>query len=357
MGYLKEGFEIDYLPICKGEKCGDAILLRYGDLLSGDPSKQTIILIDGGFPDTGNEIINHLDKYYNNKRNINFVISTHPDEDHSAGLSVVLQYCHVNYLLMHKPWDHAKDIKDFFKSKNITVSGLEDRIEKSLQNVSDLEDIAIKKNITIIEPFEMLNFLPETLHILGPSKEYYENLLLNFKATPTPKEAYESPLYSALLNKFSKTVDDNYLKDLLNDDNDTNTPENKTSTIILIIINGEKFLFTGDAGKESLFNAIRFANNSGISLTDLNFLDVPHHGSKRNLCSSILKYIKSDTAFISAPKDDTDHPSKKVTNALIKKNIKAYINREKIICHAKDNIPRPGWIPLKEEPFYPKVEE
>ena len=53
------GFDIDFLPVGDESQSGDAIIIRYGDLLS-EPVKQKVILIDGGFKDTSKKIINHI---------------------------------------------------------------------------------------------------------------------------------------------------------------------------------------------------------------------------------------------------------------------------------------------------------
>ena len=56
-------YEIDYLPVGDGEKSGDAIVLRYGNL-NGPRDQQVIIVIDGRFKDSGEHLVNHIAKYY-----------------------------------------------------------------------------------------------------------------------------------------------------------------------------------------------------------------------------------------------------------------------------------------------------
>ena len=140
------------------------------------------MVIDGGFQESGEALVQHIEKYYGTKT-VDLVISTHPDEDHSSGLSVVLEECKVGALLMHRPWEHAVDIKNAFKNGRITASGLKQKIEKSLQGASDLEGIANRKGVSIVEPFQGVKGYSGALHILGPSQEYYESLLPLFKAT------------------------------------------------------------------------------------------------------------------------------------------------------------------------------
>jgi len=348
-------YEVDYIPVDGGEKSGDAIVLRFGNL-NGQRSEQSIVVIDGGFKDSGELLVEHIGKYYGTDQ-VDLIISTHPDEDHISGLSVVLEKLKVGGLLMHKPWDHAADIKSFFKNKSITVSGLEKRIEKSLQYASDLEDLATKKNISVFEPFQGLKLGGESVHVLAPSSDYYESLLPSFRSTPQPKAEFDiltqlrKPAGEAV-----KWIQDHIGIDLLNDDDDTTSPENNSSTIILFTVDDHKLLFTGDAGKTALLNAITYASSLGINLADLRFLDVPHHGSKRNLNSKILKRIKGDTAFVSASKDSKKHPARKVTNALQKHGMAVFVTRGGPLLHHNGGSER-GWFNATPEPFHVLVEE
>src|SRR3989344_5772253 len=348
-------YEVDYIPVDGGEKSGDAIVLRFGNL-NGQRSEQSIVVIDGGFKESGELLVEHISKYYGTDQ-VDLVISTHPDADHASGLLVILEKLKVGGLLIHKPWDHAADIKNFFKNKSITVSGLEKSIEKSLQHASDLEDLAIKKNIPVYEPFQGLKLGGELIHVLGPSNDYYESLLPSFRSTPQPKAEFD--ILAQLKKAAGEAVNwiqDHIGIDLLNNDEDTTSPENNSSTIILFTIGDHKLLFTGDAGKTALLNATAYADSLGINLADLRFLDVPHHGSKRNLNSKILKRIKGGTAFVSASKDSKKHPARKVTNALQKHGVAVFVTRGGSLLHHNGGNGR-GWFNATPEPFHALVEE
>lgn len=350
-------FEIEYIPVGDGDKSGDAIVLRYGNLI-GSRDEQIIIVIDGGFEPSGEEVVSHIQKFYGTNV-IDLVISTHPDMDHIAGLCIILEKMTVNALLMHKPWDHAEYIKEAFKKGDITTAGLKKRIEKSLQHASNLESIALKKGVPIIEPFQGVRGYSDTLHVLGPSKEYYEDLLPHFREMPDTLEALEkifAPVKEAVQSAV-EWVEDHIGVDLIDNDEDKTSPENNTSTVILFEIEGHKLLLTGDAGKTALLNSAEYAKSLGILLTDLNFFDVPHHGSKRNLSTKVLNEIHAETAFISASKNSTKHPAKKITNALKKKNIAVYVNRRGTLRHHRNAPDRPNWVSAIEEPFHDKVED
>jgi hypothetical protein len=84
-------------------------------------------------------------------------------------------------------------------------------------------------------------------------------------------------------------------------------------------------LLTGDAGVRGLTGAANMANYSGLSLQRFSFVQIPHHGSRRNIGPTILTRLVGDkqretgptrfTAFVSPPKDDEEHPKKMVLGA------------------------------------------
>ncbi len=142
------------------------------------------------------------------------------------------------------------------------------------------------------------------------------------------------------------------------DDSGETSAENNSSVILLVTVGESRLLFTGDAGIPALTAAVDFANSRGIDLATLAFLQVPHHGSKRNIGPTILSRILAPTAFISASRNGSPkHPAKKVVNALIRRNAKVYATQGKGLCHPRCVVPRPGWSSAQALPFYDQVEE
>ena len=142
----------------------------------------------------------------------------------------------------------------------------------------------------------------------------------------------------------------------LNDSGETNT-ENNSSAIILLYVDGHRALFTGDAGIPALTYAINYSQAINLNLSNLHFLDLPHHGSKRNIGPSLLNYLRPITAFISAPKQgDPNHPSRKVTNALKRRGTKVFATTDLTLCQPY-NAPSRGWGAATELPFHSQVED
>jgi len=56
-------FEVDFLAVGEGAKSGDAIALHFGNF-AGQRSDQTVIVIDGGTKDSGENLVTHIQKHY-----------------------------------------------------------------------------------------------------------------------------------------------------------------------------------------------------------------------------------------------------------------------------------------------------
>ncbi len=75
------GYEIDFLAVGDGEKSGDAIAIRYGNLFGGR-EEQTVVVIDGGDRHSGDILVQHIATHFQTDR-VDIAILTHPDSDHA----------------------------------------------------------------------------------------------------------------------------------------------------------------------------------------------------------------------------------------------------------------------------------
>lgn len=364
------GYEVDFIPDGEGERGGEAIAIRLGNL-SGQRSEYAVIVIDGGSKDTGKALVEHIKKFYGTEQ-VDLVISTHPDADHSSGLSVVLEELDVRLLWMHRPWEHAQDIKDSFKNGRITTQGLKETIKKALEDAHDLEEIANKKNpkIPIVEPFsESFTDGSKPLLVLGPSQEYYEKLLPNYRETPEPKEnASLLKMAAAVIKEAVNWVAESWGAETLTDPQPNETSaENNSSVITLLQSGNDKLVFMGDAGVEAISAAIAKAAGLGIDLKKASFVHVPHHGSKHNMGPTMLNALvgqklsaqqSTKISIVSAPqKGDPKHPSRKVVNAFKRRGVQVFATKGTKIWHHSADAPARGWGNATELPFYDSVAE
>lgn len=367
-------YEVDFLPVGNGEKSGDAIALRFGDLASQDRRDQCVVLIDGGTKESGQALVDHVGKHYHTDH-VDLVVNTHPDGDHSSGLTVVLEQLSVGQLWVHRPWDHSERICHMFNDGRITSGGLSARLKAALENARELEKLAKRKGVPIVEPFAGVQHTAcgGRLTVLGPTQQYYEALLTDFRSTPDKKEAYSmaaSLLKSlqegavAVAQRVRESFDVETLKE---PEDDATSAENNSSAILLLQIDGKQLLFTGDAGVPALERADDWAESAGIALSDCCFSQVPHHGSRRNVGPSILDRIlgprRSDdqpdkAAFVSASKHAPKHPSRRVTNAYRRRGARVITTEGAAIWYYSADAPaRSGYSAAIPVPFHTTVEE
>lgn len=359
------GYEIDFLPVGEGEQSGDAISLRFGNLF-GMRSEQTVVVIDGGFKESGEELVKHVKKYYGTSR-VDLVVSTHPDADHAGGLEVVLEELEVGCLWMHQPWEHTDDIARMFKDGRVTDDSVRKALRRSLDTARGLERLAAKKGIPLVEPFAGLTDDAGCFRVLGPTKDFYESLLPDFRGTPEPKEGV------GVIKKFASEVREIICKiverwdfETLDDEGETSA-ENNSSTILLLTSDGRNCLFTGDTGIPALTEIADLLEVEGFDFSSLEFIQVPHHGSQRNVGPTILnrlvgpKQVRDNRirrAYVSVTKDGAPkHPSKKVTNAFRRRGAHVSATEEnKIWCyrHAPN---RDDYGDITTLPFYYEVED
>lgn len=57
------GIEIDFLAVGEASKSGDAIAIRFGNL-HGRREEQTVITIDGGTKESGDNLVEHIKTHF-----------------------------------------------------------------------------------------------------------------------------------------------------------------------------------------------------------------------------------------------------------------------------------------------------
>ena len=360
-------YEIDFLPVGDGERGGDAIALRFGTELT--PQQQSVVVLDGGTQESGGALVSHIKNFYGTTV-VNLVVCTHSDSDHASGLTEVLENLTVKNLTMHLPWNHAANIDELFKDPKINEDKLKSRFKKSLDNAHQLEQLAKKKNIPIIEPFSDATQATSTLSVLGPSKKFYEELLLSYRGAPEAavKQAFAPKVFAAAVEAVKWVAENWGIETLSEPDVNASSAENNSSVILLFKDSDEMFLFTSDAGVPALAGALEVAKRIGVDLSTVNRLQVPHHGSKHNVGPAILNVIVgpkkaaeqiTKSAIVSAPKKgEPRHPSKKVVNAFIRRGANVIATQgKKICCRGGGAPPRKDWENAAALPFSNQVEE
>jgi competence protein ComEC len=231
---------------------GDAILITYG---------KTQILTDGG-PDKS--VLNCLGKHVPFwDRNIELVISTHPDADHSTGLIDVIKNYKVDQILIN-PLDPGTPVYEVLKKE---VGG---------------------RGIPVINPVEGMKLGVGLIYldIFNPSEELNGRLIV-------------------------KNADDKMGKYQISG------VTNLYSIVYKLSFKNFSGLFPGDIPPEA---SNRLA--VGQPIGPINYIKIPHHGSVNGLTENLLKVLMPKVAVISVGKNTWGFPRPEILDMLGKKGVR-----------------------------------
>lgn len=368
-------YEIDFLPCGDpgedGRCCrsGDAIALRWGNL-SGSRLEQTVMIVDGGFTSSGKLLVEHVKQWYGTDV-VDYAVSSHPHDDHIQGKFEVLESLKIGTLLMHKPWEHARAVVDLTNDGRLSYRGSNRRIKESFESAWELYKAAVARRITVVEPFQGIGTQAGDMLILGPSKDFYQRLLAADLAEEKVSQSVQpmSVLERALRALAAKVTEVWDTDALAEPSIDAVEPLNHTSTIIHMNFGSASALLTADAGVLALEQAVLFAESQGIDLKRCTRVQVPHHGSKRNVGPKILDRILGPILPQGAPGTKTGmlsaathgapkHPSARVTNAFLRRGapVCGTLGTTKWF-HSHDAPPRATFSPAPSIPFQDTYDE
>lgn len=228
------------------------------------PNKATV-LIDAGSGESENQLVKNLNFLLaeNSLSEIDYMIFTHPDEDHVGGAVGVLK---------------SFQVYNVFRPKVVSTSKLE------VENVNDFKVVEtdVYANVTTAvfeEPNCNVNFVDDFVLLAG------NDASLRFWSC-------HEDIYPET-NAYSPFITLNYLD--------------------------FTFLFCGDATEQREKEFVKDLKESGYN-NKIDFLSVAHHGSKFSTTDLFLDAIEPSYAFVSAK--DLIYPSSEVVTRLKNHNIK-----------------------------------
>ena len=303
---MHTGMEVDMLTIGNA----DAILVtRWTDGIA------TRILIDGGDACDAQTVVGFLIR--RGATHLNHVVCSHPHDDHAAGLVDVVKdsRLQIDAGWMHLPWSHIdlRQLAATLERSEATASKVVRIIRASVETAQQLLNAFRGRGITPQEPFDpgQIDFLT----IAGPTKEYYEELLTEF----TDYEILQSMEESLRTHEEERRLEDilehtTFGGRLLEATADElgakpTEPENNSSTILGTKYGDDVLLFTADAGVPALTRA-----KDSYALRKLRWMQIPHHGSQRNITKELIEHFAPQIAYVSAS-GEKKHPRRKVVNA------------------------------------------
>lgn len=362
---MADFFEVDFLDV-ETDCSGDAIALRYE--ISG---QQTIHVVDGGYQVTGAAIIKHIRDHYGGANRIDHVVVTHCDRDHTGGLSAVLEDMEVGALWMLRPWIYAEELLPRFPTY-INADRLRARLRGIYSNLVTLEALALKKGVPIFEPFQGTAIGAFT--VLAPSRARYLELIVDSDKTPETVEESQATAadraWALAKSALKRAVA--FVAALWGDEvfsPEETSAENEMSLVQYARLCDKKIVLTGDAGRGTLAEAADFAPQAGLALPGIDRIQIPHHGSRRNVSTELLDRwlgarlrtmptpgTETFTAIASSAKKDTDHPRKAVVRAFMHRGAKVIATESRTICSYGGDAPSRGWNPVQPSP-YPEEQE
>lgn len=319
-------YEIDFLPVGDGKDSGDAIAMRF---TRPDTGSYAVVVIDAGFKDDGAELVEHIPKYYGTDI-VDLAILTHPDGDHIGGMGELVRGLTVKKLWLHRIGAHG--------GASLPAAAA----------VEDLIGVAIEQGTTVEEPFAGAEAFDGAITILGPTQAYYDDLVAE-QVAPAAAPSVAKALVEAARGLFDRLaaalpVEVPFeAKDV--------TPRNNSSMITLLTIDDRRSLFTADAGVPALDRAWDLAEDRALA-GELRFVQIPHHGSRRNASSAFLDRILGEpssangkTAFVSVVANSDKHPSGRVVNAYMRRGCDVHATAGAAKHHHHQAPGRAGWSP------------
>jgi beta-lactamase superfamily II metal-dependent hydrolase len=294
------GLEIDMLDV------GDADAILVTRWSNGVPTR---VLIDGGDSCDASAVksfllgqgIDHLDH----------ILCTHPHDGHAAGLIGVVTDERISFgqFWMHLPWEHI-NIQTLDEALSRTsATRLAKIVNESLETSRELANEVWRRTDYIYEPFagRQIGFLT----VCGPSQPLYNAMLCDFsdldrlaeyEAQIAPHRRHE--LIENLQLTLEQASDDGELG------GEPTEPENDTSVVLATKFSSDVFVFAGDAGVP----ALRAVAKAYPRLGSCHWMQIPHHGSRRNINEELIEFFRPSVAFVSAA-GTNKHPRCRVVNA------------------------------------------
>lgn len=294
---------IDMIDVGKGDS--------YVVELHDDTGQRFSFVVDGGTREKSEAVIAHVNKYHNGQ--VNLAICTHPDTDHIGGLISLMEQCKVGHLFLNDPRDILPETTLLQRARNFLTPDEVSVFKSAFERIDELKEQALYQNTTH-HPNTFSSSQPRfqwgewNIYVLGPSENLFRDIWLNEDVV---RDWFSSDLMDGLVSLHPNTS-------VLDDPSIDTKPVNNSSIILLIEGYGRKYLFTGDAGKRALRDAMTVKDVAGLT-----WFDVPHHGSRRNIDTQIINHLSPQVAYISSP-GTAKHPRKTVIRALQKAGTAVY---------------------------------
>jgi beta-lactamase superfamily II metal-dependent hydrolase len=272
--------------------CGDAIHIHY----RGTDGNFHNILIDGGM-EKGDiyerSLRKALEKIILHHETIDLWIITHIDDDHIGGIlrlikdEEILSQLDLGKTIFwynYSIWDYDTGIRE--NNQKSYRQGI--RLRTYLSEAGNLVS-----PVTDARP--AVDLWGATLTIVSPNEKAYQELLVKWnKEEIKIRTQKSSELKRSTENDYKTKIGDFDLEEEVLDDSE----ENASSIAFILEFNGKAVLFTADSNPIVLMESLNRLNNG--EKIKLEYMQVPHHGSRYNISNVLLQLIDCERYIISA---------------------------------------------------------
>lgn len=355
-------YQIDFFSSSNASGNADAIVFSWID----DNGVEKIGVYDGGYEKTAQEFCDHIKEYYNTET-LDFVVCSHPDQDHASGLKTVLETFNVNALYVNFPWDYIDDVWDNLSDHRKTKTSLKREMKEKFPYLASLEESI--DGWKIHSAFQG-DVIENKWTVLSPTKEHFISKIISSEKMPLEEEVEndnEKNFIFEAVRKIRNWIKEQWDKDTLYD-NPHVSAENEMSIVMLGELD-KTILLTGDAGVEGLEIACDYAKVLDKDLPScVDIFQIPHHGGRHNLTHGIMNEmvgeiveeneVKEANAIASTSKQngDKEYPRRAVANAYRRRGVLVDSTNGETIYWHHDYPDRDGWSPVKPLGFYEEVE-
>lgn len=306
---------------------GDAILVELRD----HQNNGVTFVVDGGCAEQARNVISFLQTHHASNRKV--FVSTHSDNDHIGAMSEVIRAVGGTDLILNDPRDFDPQGTVLTRARTELSADERDLLTSAFERIDEVKSAATavgaRHQALFASANPILTWGSWNVYVVGPTTTHFNEIWYTAGELPNVYVSDDANAVANLERTGNSIIDDGV---------DTSGMNNQ-SIMLLIEGPGQKILLTGDAG----MRAIREASNIK-DIRSLTLLDVPHHGSRRNVDSEIIDHLKPAVAFISSPGNDK-HPRKAVVRKLQKTGTRVYstckTGTTSIYHH--QNIPRTGY--------------
>lgn len=277
---------------------GDAIIVDLRDHLN----RSIALVVDGGCGEQAQNVISFLRTHH--ASSAKFYVSTHSDTDHIGALPDIIRTVGGVGFALNDPRDFDPSGSIITRARTELSTDHRDLFHGALERIDAVKAAAAAVGANHRSWTASLNPVftwgPWSVYVVGPTLDHF-------------REVWFTP---GQLNNLYTSDDENVIANhrrlgtsVLDDGIDTCGLNNQS---IMLLIEGpnQKILLTGDAGMRAIRDAAGIRN-----LQFLTLLDVPHHGSRRNLDTAIINHLRPAMSLVSSPGTDK-HPRSEVVRAL-----------------------------------------